>query len=368
MAASRRLVTTAARLPSVAASNIPSFPPPQALYDKTDVPRPPFDPEAWAAAQPPPPSALIAFAHRLGLASVLSSPEIVQRTCTHPSFLNLHRQLYPDSPRPENNGQLSTLGNALMGMFASEYVHAAYPYLPTRVWKAAVSAYVGCTPCANVAQEMGAVPLLRWHRIPKAGAYPAVMHGDALASIPRAITGLIYQRRSLPSARQFVHSYFLSRQIDLQSMIKFVDPKKALLEMVQKFGREKPVSRLLKETGRFSNSPVYVVGIFSGADKLGEGHGSSLKMAEFRVRPPLLQLFPLCSHTLQAAEDALHRVYLTRTPDHLIQLPSSTFPLGLGDVFRGGEEGEYTTPDVGFAEVTYASSSNKSGVRFKVHP
>ena len=42
--------------------------------------------------------------------------------------------------------------------------------------------------------------------------------------------------------------------------------------------------RLLKETGRFSNSPVFVVGIFSGADKLGEGFGSSLKMAEFRVR------------------------------------------------------------------------------------
>lgn len=69
------------------------------------------------------------------------------------------------------------------------------------------------------------------------------MHGDALASVPRAIAGLIYHHRSLPSARQFVHSYFLSRQIDIQAMIKFVDPKRALLEMVQKFGREKPVSR-----------------------------------------------------------------------------------------------------------------------------
>ena len=43
------------------------------------------------------------------------------------------------------------------------------------------------------------------------------------------------------------------------------------------------LDRLLKETGRFSNSPVYVVGVYSGADKLGEGFGSSLKMAEFRV-------------------------------------------------------------------------------------
>ncbi len=85
-------------------------------------------------------------------------------------------------------------------------------------------------------------------------------------------------------------------------MIKFQDPKVALKVTVEKFGRERPISRrvlsfsvffksclishrrLLKETGRLSISPVFVVGIFSGADQLGEGFGSSLKMAEYRVR------------------------------------------------------------------------------------
>lgn len=62
---------------------------------------------------------------------------------------------------------------------------------------------------------------------------------------------------------------------------------------------------------------MFVVGIFSGADQLGEGFGTSLKMAEYR-----------------AAEDALLRVYLTRTPDELLQLPTSTFLPGLGTVFR----------------------------------
>ena len=41
--------------------------------------------------------------------------------------------------------------------------------------------------------------------------------------------------------------------------------------------------RLLRETGRLSNSPIYVVGIYSGADQLGQGFGSKLKMAEYRV-------------------------------------------------------------------------------------
>jgi large subunit ribosomal protein L44 len=88
-------------------------------------------------------------------------------------------------------------------------------------------------------------------------------------------------------------------------MLKFRDPKVALTETVAKFGREIPVSRcaswdpsfmtydaesvafrLLKETGRFSNSPVFVVGVYSGAEQLGEGFGSSLKMAEYRVWLP----------------------------------------------------------------------------------
>jgi large subunit ribosomal protein L44 len=58
----------------------------------------------------------------------------------------------------------------------------------------------------------------------------------------------------------------------------------------------------------------------------------------------------------RAAEDALHRVYLTRTPNHLLSLPTSTFPLGLGDVYREGGENPYTASDLVMPEVTYASS------------
>ena len=53
------------------------------------------------------------------------------------------------------------------------------------------------------------------------------------------------------------------------------------------------------------------------------------------------------------------RVYLTRTPDEHLQLPSSTFPLGLGDVYRTDTEakdGEYNAPDLVVAEPIYESS------------
>jgi large subunit ribosomal protein L44 len=140
-------------------------------------------------------------------------------------------------------------------------------------------------------------------------------------------------------------------------MIKFVDPKHALSQMVAKFQREPPKSRsvssfftitsplisprLLKETGRFSNSPVFVVGIYSGSDKLGEGFGASLRMAEYR-----------------AAEDALLSVYLTRTPPEHLHLPTSTFPLGIGDVFRRAPENPYTAPALVQGEIEYASGGH----------
>jgi large subunit ribosomal protein L44 len=70
-----------------------------------------------------------------------------------------------------------------------------------------------------------------------------VLHTDALASIPRAIVALVYQHRCLLSARKFTEAFFLSREIDLRSMLKFRDPKRALLETVTKFKRERPKSR-----------------------------------------------------------------------------------------------------------------------------
>ena len=297
----KRLVSSVSRLASVAPSTIPkSFPPREAFLAENEVARPAFDPQLWASLQPVPSTALSAFTHRIGLSSVLRSEDDVRQACTHPTFVDVYRQHYPDERIPRSNGQLAALGNSLMGLFATEYLQAKYPYLPTRVQKAALTAHVGPATCASVAQEMGAGQLLKWVRKvrfllfycvssslysiqPETSTSRPVLHSDALASIPRSLTALSYKNHSLPTARQFVHSYFLSRKVDFRSMLKFLDPKKALREMVFRFGREAPKSRLLKETGRFSNSPVFVVGIFSGPDKLGEGFGSSLKMAEFRV-------------------------------------------------------------------------------------
>lgn len=64
-----------------------------------------------------------------------------------------------------------------------------------------------------------------------------------MASVPRALVALVYQHHSLLAARRFAQRFFFSRELDLRNMIKFRDPKVALVKTVAKFGREKPVSR-----------------------------------------------------------------------------------------------------------------------------
>jgi len=240
---------------------------------------------------------------------------------------------------------MAELGNSLLGLFATEWVNASYPHLPTRVLKAAVSAYVGPKTCGDVAKEWGAAPLLRWFRTPRTPRQSPTLHADALASVPRALLALSFQHYgSLDRARAFAHAHFLSRQVDLRPLIKFRDPKMALVETVAKFGWEKPLSRLLGETGRHSNSPVFVVGVYSSSVKLGEGFGSSLKMAEYR-----------------AAEDALLRLYLTRQPSHLVSLPTSTFPARFEPLKTTAEtflkQGKAFAPGtIGESEVLYGSA------------
>ena len=157
--AQRRLASAATKLASVPLSSVRMFPPKEALAASSST----FSPETWAALQPPPPSSLSALSHRIGFGTVLQLPELEQ-ACTHPSVLPLFAKRHPSQKPPRTNGNLSTLGNALLGLFASEFVTASYPHLPTRVVKAAVSAYVGPNTCANVATEVGAAPLLRWYR------------------------------------------------------------------------------------------------------------------------------------------------------------------------------------------------------------
>ncbi|KAG8626377.1 hypothetical protein KVT40_005322 [Elsinoe batatas] len=127
----------------------------------------------------------------------------------------------------------------------------------------------------------------------------------ASAQFIRAVFGALYLYSGATSMQSFHHAHILSRHLPLHKLFYFRDPTRDLKLLCQREQFEAPVARLISETGRKTRSPVYVVGVYSGRNKLGEDAGSSLN--EGRVR---------------AAAQALRSWYLYSPPADQICLPS----------------------------------------------
>ncbi|WVR05867.1 hypothetical protein IAU60_002893 [Kwoniella sp. DSM 27419] len=116
----------------------------------------------------PPATALSALLSRLSLpASSTLHPSLVA-CLTHPSYFVARQAAEEEGSLPElevvgeessqtreTNELLSTLGNSLLGLFASEHLSTLYPLLPTTALQSAITAYVGPSSCLSVARELG---------------------------------------------------------------------------------------------------------------------------------------------------------------------------------------------------------------------
>ena len=97
----------------------------------------------------------------------------------------------------------------------------------------------------------------------------------------RAITGAIYAHCGRSAAIKFVQAHVLSRNLDIHRLFTFRRPTFELSLLCAREDFEPPIARLLSETGRMSRTPVFVIGIFSGSDKLGEAAGPNIDQARW---------------------------------------------------------------------------------------
>lgn len=117
----------------------------------------------------------------------------------------------------------------------------------------------------------------------------------AHANHVRAVVGAIYTHCGREAVKAFVKAHVLSRKLDLHKLFVFSDPTRELSTLCAREDFEKPIARLLSETGRLSRTPVFVVGIFSGKDKLGEGSAASLDHARRKAAMNALKSWYLYS-------------------------------------------------------------------------
>ncbi|KAJ5904247.1 hypothetical protein N7504_006630 [Penicillium tannophilum] len=237
-----------------------------------------------------------------------------------------------------NNESLATLGHDLLTYYTSEYLLCKYPRLPLTVIFAAMYAYVGPKTLAAMAKEWGvdlaAAPggevdpgylqfrrvdpgtdvnaatddvktprpyanAAKWRKTVTSKIFYDDEFGDpikgasapgegvtaeqASATFVRALMGSVYLHAGRPAAKRFFEQHILSRSLNISDLFNFSQPARDLARLCARENFEKPVAKITSETGRLSRHPVFVVGIFSGQDQLGEGAGASLLEARERA-------------------------------------------------------------------------------------
>lgn len=261
-----------------------------------------------------------------------------------------------DSSPQFNNEALSVLGKDLLSYYTSEYIICRYPRLPLVVTFASMHAYVGSKTMAALVREWGVEhvaepgeevdpgllqfqPLSPGRKIHESMTPRHVSRAQADASghrrgmssrtvyddefgdlrvneeptvgeegsatgksleqasltFVRALMGAIYLHCGRSSAKQFYREHISSRQLVVSDLFNFRQPTRDLSRLCAREGFQSPVARIISETGRKSRHPVFLVGIFSGNEKLGEASGSSLDEARTRASVASLKSWYLYS-------------------------------------------------------------------------
>ena len=117
----------------------------------------------------------------------------------------------------------------------------------------------------------------------------------ASATFVQALMGAVYLHGGRSVTKQFYREHFMSRQLNVADLFNFRHPTRDVNRLCAREGFRAPVARIISETGRKSRHPVFIVGVYSGNDKLGEGAGSSLDEARTRAAVAALKSWYLYS-------------------------------------------------------------------------
>ncbi|VEU19368.1 DEKNAAC100783 [Brettanomyces naardenensis] len=256
---------------------------------------------------------IVALHSRLGL-----SPSYQHSTLARALTCKMKDSEYAD------NKQMALFGANLLSFYVTEHLITEYPRLPISILKNATDAYIGDFSLCDVAKNSWGIEedetsnlekyLSREPKLFKFGRLrydknttqvekgitkfddttaTSLSKATAFADSVRAIIAGVYAHDGESKTKKFIDDHILSRKVDISSMFEFREPGKLLARLLKVKQMEAPTVRLISETGRLSNSPMFVVGCFSGDSMLAGGEGSSLKEARIRSFVNSLKAFYL---------------------------------------------------------------------------
>ena len=220
---------------------------------------------------------MTAFAARLGY-NIEDLPSL-QLAFTHRSVV---RPFNTEEMSPYHNSRLILLGRVTATQIVNSFLYKNYPNLDGgMMWDIATS-MMNLANLNKLGESLGISELI----ISKQLVNEATIGKTFLAVI-----GTVYIDRGIAAAEKLVHQFIIAqfKETDMRDLIKIAHPNFMLERVLSSMNKPRPKARLLKETGRLSHFPTFVVCIYSGDQLLGEGSGSSLKRAQSEAAAGILR-------------------------------------------------------------------------------
>ncbi|CCD23182.1 mitochondrial 54S ribosomal protein mL44 NDAI_0B01480 [Naumovozyma dairenensis CBS 421] len=219
----------------------------------------------------------------------------------------------------DNHG-LNIFGKNILSYYVTKKLLEKYPRLPTVILNAAIDSYISDYVLSSIGSQWGidiekqtvmerylqnepfeiTLGKLRFYNnslnyndgIEIVSWKKKFNQVKAMSLAVRSIIGSLWiesdqmaeqQQIKKNLAFKFIDDHIISRKLDVSKLFMFEQPTRELSKLCEREGLERPISKLLAESGRASKAPVFIVGVFSDKEKLGEGYGSSLKEAKARA-------------------------------------------------------------------------------------
>jgi ribonuclease III len=206
---------------------------------------------------------------RLGV--TFKSQDYLVSALTHRSYLNEHRDF-----RLSHNERLEFLGDAVLELIATQYLYENYPH-PEGELTNFRSALVNYKMLAEISKRLQLEDYLQMSKgeAKDTGRARQVILANAI----EAVIGAIYLDQGYEVAKEFVLREIM---VELPAIINqgaYLDPKSKLQEIVQEKRGVTPSYSVLSESGP-DHDKIFLVGVYLGEHRVGEGKGPSKQEAE----------------------------------------------------------------------------------------
>jgi len=196
---------------------------------------------------------------------------LLKQALVHRSYLNEHRSFSLG-----HNERLEFLGDAVLELVVTDYLYHNYDLSEGELTNFRASIVKG-EMLAKIAAEIGLEDYLLLSRGEQKGSEKARQY--ILANALEALIGAIYLDGGYGAADKFVQKYVICKLSEIIEKGLYVDSKSKFQELAQEKHRITPVYRVLQEGG-LDHEKHFVVGVFLGDRKMGEGSGSSKQEAQ----------------------------------------------------------------------------------------